>query len=90
MTVHNLDHTSASKPARSRREAQFKGMLVLDTDEPLWACLGPNHKAVLCSNGSYEERAKELNLPVGTLKSRLHRARVKLAALRGQKQPDLH
>jgi hypothetical protein len=92
MTEHNFDQASALASARARRQraTQFKGIIVLGTDEPLLAALGPNEQAVLRANGSYEERARELNVPVGTLRSRLHRARAKLVALRGQMQVVPH
>jgi DNA-directed RNA polymerase specialized sigma24 family protein len=92
MTEHNFDQASAPASARRSRQRapQFKGMLVLETDEPLLAALEPKAQAVLRTNGSYEERAKELNVPVGTLRSRLHRARAKLVALRSQTQVVPH
>jgi DNA-directed RNA polymerase specialized sigma24 family protein len=92
MTEHDIEQATAPESARRsrRRESQFQGMHVLETDEPLLATLWPNEQAVLRTNGSYGERAKELNVPVGTLKSRLHRARAKLVALRGRTQPEPH
>jgi len=92
MTGHNFDHAtvpSSVHPGR-QRATQFKGMHVLESDEPLLASLEPKEQAVLRISGSYEERARELNVPVGTLRSRLHRARAKLVALRSQRQPEPH
>jgi DNA-directed RNA polymerase specialized sigma24 family protein len=92
MTERNFDHPNvpdSGRPSR-QRATQFKGMLVLETDEQLLAALGPEGQAVLRANGSYEERARELNVPVGTLRSRLHRARAKLMALRGQRPLEPH
>ena len=92
MTEHNFDQASAAASARRSRQhaTRFKGMLVLEIDEPLLAALEPKAQAVLRTNGSYEERARELNVPVGTLRSRLHRARAKLVALRSQTQVVPH
>jgi hypothetical protein len=92
MTEHNLYHeaTPLSGHPGLRRSTLFKGMHLLESDEALLANLAPKEQAVLRSSGSYEERARELNIPLGTLRSRLHRAWSKLVALRSQMQPDPH
>jgi Sigma-70, region 4 len=92
MTECNFGHATlpSSAPTSRQRAAHFKGIHLLETDDPLSATLKPNEQTVLRTAGSYEERAKELNVPVGTLKSRLHRARVKLVALRSQTQIAPH
>ena len=86
MTELHFGHASVPASPRPSRQgaSQFKGMHVLETDEPLLATLKPREQAVLHTTGSYEDRARELGVPVGTLRSRLHRARAKLLALRGQ------
>jgi|GEM_PF-2116031 len=92
MAENNFDQTtgpSSVHPGR-QRAIQFKGIHLLESDEPLFPALKPNEQAVLRTKGCYDDRAKELNVPVGTLKSRLHRARFKLVALRSQRQPELH
>jgi DNA-directed RNA polymerase specialized sigma24 family protein len=90
MTEHNFDQTPSPASGRpsSQRATHFKGMLLLDTDEPLLSDLASNEQAVLRTDGSYEERARKLNVPLGTLRSRLHRARAKLVALRSQRQSE--
>ena len=92
MTEHNFDHATVPSSARPGRQraSQFKGMHVLETDEPLLATLKPKEQAVLLTTGSYEEQARELGVPVGTVRSRLHRARAKLVALRSQTQSVPH
>jgi hypothetical protein len=80
MMEHDVDHAAVPSSVRPDRQraTHFKGMHVLESDEPLLATLEPKEQAVLRTSGSYEERARELNVPVGTLRSRLHRARAKL------------
>jgi DNA-directed RNA polymerase specialized sigma24 family protein len=82
----NFDQATIPASARpsTQRASQFKGMQVLESDEPLLAKLKPREQAVLRTTGSYEDRARELSVPVGTLRSRLHRARAKLLALRSE------
>jgi DNA-directed RNA polymerase specialized sigma24 family protein len=92
MAENNFDQATAPSSARPSRQRapQFKGTHLLESDEPLLAALKPEEQAVLLTDGSYEDRAKELNVPVGTLRSRLHRARAKLVALRSQRLPGPH
>lgn len=51
-------------------------------NEPLLEKLVPEHRDVLAASGSYEDIAAQLSLPVGTVKSRLHRARKALEKMR--------
>ena len=86
MTEHSFDHATLTAPDQPSPlgATKLKGMHVLETDEPLLATLKPREQAVLHTTGSYEDRARKLGVPVGTLRSRLHRARAKLVALRSQ------
>ena len=90
MTEHPIQNAIVRFPTQPSRQraAQFRGIHLLDTDEPLLATLAPNDQAVLRTTGSYEERAQQLGVPVGTLRSRLHRARAKLVALRNEPSPS--
>ena len=92
MTEPSFDHATvpaSARPSRQRAQ-QFKGMHVLESDEPLLATLKLKKQAVLRTTGSYEDRATQLGVPVGTLRSRLHRARAKLVALRIERQSGPH
>jgi DNA-directed RNA polymerase specialized sigma24 family protein len=80
--------TIAPLQPTGQRPMQYRGLQPIDTDELLLATLEPNEQAVLRASGSYVDRAKALNLPIGTLRSRLHRARAKLVALREMKQSE--
>jgi len=86
VTEPNFDQATVPASARPSRQSasQFKGMYVLETDEPLLATLQPREQAVLRTTGSYEDRARKLGVPVGTVRSRLHRARARLVALRSR------
>ena len=92
MTQNNPDtipQRGLEHPSR-QGTSQFKGMHILQSDERLLALLSAPEQAVLLATGSYVERAKELGVPVGTLRSRLHRARTKLASLREQTNSTPH
>lgn len=58
------------------------------TTPPLLSFLPESQRATLLSSGSYSERAEKLGVPIGAVRSRLHRARVALVALR-QKRHEL-
>jgi DNA-directed RNA polymerase specialized sigma24 family protein len=92
MTGPNFGHATVPPSARPSRQraTQFKGLHVLESDEPLLATLKPREQAALRTTGSYDERARQLGVPVGTVRSRLHRARAKLVALRSQMQIAAH
>jgi DNA-directed RNA polymerase specialized sigma24 family protein len=77
------------RPAPKARNQRFLRFGFLAGDEALFSNLSPAHSAVLLSRGSYEERAAALDIPIGTLRSRLHRARAALEALRRERdQPS--
>jgi hypothetical protein len=72
---------------RKRVASPFRGFVIFESDEPLIALLQPGHQNVLRLAGSYAEMGEKLQVPPGTLRSRLHRARAALVALR-QMQSD--
>jgi DNA-directed RNA polymerase specialized sigma24 family protein len=72
-------------PNPKRVVPTFRGFILFETDEPLFAALQPDHQNVLRLTGSYAEMVEQLHVPPGTLRSRLNRARAALVALR-QKQ----
>jgi DNA-directed RNA polymerase specialized sigma24 family protein len=66
---------------------RLKGLQILPADLATVAALSKQHATVLSAfetHKSYEAMAAEMGLPVGTVKSRLHRARAKLIAKRPQ------
>ena len=77
-------HTPA---ARGRRAG---GFFLYAEDEPLLSQLTPAYAEILRQHGDMKAIATRLNLPIGTVKSRLHRARARLEKLRaaGQANPE--
>ncbi len=69
----NLPRTRAQKYLRFKLEPR---------DAELLDQLSEQYRAVLLFNGSYQECSAALNIPIGTVRSRLHRARAALEALR--------
>jgi DNA-directed RNA polymerase specialized sigma24 family protein len=64
-----------------KREFQFQ---IHDTDASLIEQMSKEHRDILTTSGSYVEIAAVLNIPIGTVRSRLHRARKNLTELRNQ------
>jgi DNA-directed RNA polymerase specialized sigma24 family protein len=64
------------------REQKYLNFTVLPDDEPLIAQLPPDQQNVLRSQGTYAKRAEEFGVAIGTIRSRLHRAREALSRLR--------
>jgi len=82
---HPDRHARAMPPNQERVAAPSRGFIIFESDEPLIATLQPYHQNVLRWTGPYAEMAAQLQVSPGTLRSRLHRARAALVALR-QKQ----
>lgn len=65
-----------------RLKHQFSDFSLEEADELLLDRLLPRHRAILVMPGNYRALAKALAVPIGTVKSRLHRARAALIKLR--------
>lgn len=64
------------------REQKYLNFRVRPDDESLIAQLPPDQQSILRSHGTYAKRAEEFGVAVGTIRSRLHRARGALSRLR--------
>jgi DNA-directed RNA polymerase specialized sigma24 family protein len=69
-------------PKAPTRQQKYFGFVLQPGDEALLPLLSEEHRAILKGHGSYAERAEALGVAVGTVRSRLHRARAALEKLR--------
>lgn len=63
-------------------DQKFRAFKLNETDSALIEKLPANHQEMLRARGSYAEIGAALNLPSGTVRSRLNRARAALVAMR--------
>ena len=64
------------------------GLTLEPRDDELLNHLSPKHREILRSEGQYTELAAKLGVAVGTVRSRLHRARAALLALRNARSEN--
>ncbi len=78
---HPLESDTSLPSGRQRRQRFFP---LTEQDEPLLAQLSPRYVEILRQEGQMADIATRLSLPIGTVKSRLHRARAALMTMRRQ------
>jgi DNA-directed RNA polymerase specialized sigma24 family protein len=69
-------------PEEKKRPQKYLHFTLQPGDEKLVAQLPAAQQAVLRAEGSYEIGARELGIPIGTFRSRLHRARDAIVKMR--------
>lgn len=65
-----------------KRKQKFLGFAFEPGDAELLPSLPEGQRQLLQTEGQYKDRAQKLGLPIGTVRSRLHRARAALLRLR--------
>jgi DNA-directed RNA polymerase specialized sigma24 family protein len=81
MDIDNVRSLS-DVPERKRRRQTFLQFKLRPSDGALLDLLPAKYRELLISDGSYKERSERLGIPIGTVRSRIHRARVALERLR--------
>ena len=64
------------------RKQRYVGFALQPGDDRLLASLPEAQRVLLETQGRYKDRAERLGIPIGTVRSRLHRARAALERLR--------
>ncbi len=76
-------HAVPSQPSKMKNgRHHFHGFRLTESDMALLPMLADWQRQILTTKGGYRDIADQLSLPLGTVRSRLHRARAALAALR--------
>ncbi len=87
----DTNHEAASfiQPEKEKRSSRYLNFKLQPGDEALLDLLPQRQSELMTAEGSYQEIAQRFNLPIGTVRSRLHRARAALEKLReSQAQAD--
>ena len=81
MDVNN-HAVSPIRHEKEKRQQKYLNFRLLSGDEALLELLPQRQRELLLAEGSYQDIASRFGLPIGTVRSRLHRARVALERLR--------
>jgi RNA polymerase sigma-70 factor (ECF subfamily) len=87
MSLEPLDPSVASRPEHALEQAELESRVRHALTQ-----LSPEHRAVLVMKDmegqKYETMAEVLQVPIGTIRSRLHRARLELRTLLETSEPE--
>jgi DNA-directed RNA polymerase specialized sigma24 family protein len=67
---------------RPKRSQKYQGFALQAGDQELINQLSARQQEILLAKGDYSELSSQLGIPLGTVRSRLHRARAALTKLR--------
>jgi len=81
MDVNNHIESPIPQPEEKRRQ-KYLHFKLRSEDQALMALLPQMQRELLTAEGSYRDIASRFGVPIGTVRSRLHRARVALEKLR--------
>lgn len=74
--------TTPQAVRRQHGVSRFKGFALTPEDEPLIAKLPVEQQQAIRATGTIEQIAAQLHIPEGTVKSRIHRAKVAITTMR--------
>src|ERR1700690_4289272 len=80
--MDRLDADHAEPQPSPKRKQKFVDFALQPGDDALLPSLPDAQRLLLQTEGSYQDRAERLGIPIGTVRSRLHRARTALERLR--------
>ena len=80
--MDRLDADRAELELSPKRKQKFVGFALQPGDDALLPFLPEAQRLLLQTDGHYRDRAERLGIPIGTVRSRLHRARASLERLR--------
>lgn len=80
--MDRLDADHAEPQLNPKRKQKFVDFALQPGDDALLPSLPDAQRLLLQTDGSYQDRAERLGIPIGTVRSRLHRARTALERLR--------
>jgi DNA-directed RNA polymerase specialized sigma24 family protein len=81
MDVNNQAASLIREP-KEKRQQKYMNFKLRSEDKALLELLPERQRELLTAEGSYLEIASRFGLPIGTVRSRLHRARAALEKLR--------
>jgi hypothetical protein len=87
-----MDHPSVSSTAihrAAKRRYHFLRFKLEPGDEKFINRLPEEQRVLLLAEGTYLAKATRLNIPVGTVRSRLHRARTAVARMRNEAHSEV-
>jgi DNA-directed RNA polymerase specialized sigma24 family protein len=73
---------SPLRAGNEKRPLKYLRFKLQPGDKELFDLLPPRQRELIEAEGSYLDLARRFNLPIGTVRSRLHRARAALERLR--------
>jgi DNA-directed RNA polymerase specialized sigma24 family protein len=77
-----LDESQLPQPVKEKRAQKYQGFSLQPGDRELLDRLPAHHRVILQAEGDYKTIAANLGIAMGTVRSRLHRARAALTELR--------
>ena len=80
--MDRLGADDAKADLNLKRKQKFVGFALQPGDDALLPSLPEAQRLLLQTDGNYKDRAERLGIPIGTVRSRLHRARTALERLR--------